>query len=121
MSVSSWTKLVICILVIGVATFLTFYDKIPGEAGVGLITATLGYVFGNAHGVMETNGKMRKERIRKRPKILPDGRFLEVYEISFTSDKGINSTVDIPEIDFTPEAAREKAQDMGQKIDATLD
>jgi len=64
---------------------------------------------------------MKITGIRKRPKILPDGRFLEVYEISFTTDKGISSSVDIAEIDFTPEAAREKAQDMAQKIDATLD
>jgi len=61
MNVSSWTKLVICVLVIAVATFLTFYDKIPGEAGVGLITATLGYVFGNAHGIMESRQNYKKE------------------------------------------------------------
>jgi len=59
--------------------------------------------------------------IRKRPKILPDGRFLEVYEITFTTDKGVTSTVDIPEIEFTPERARKKAEEMAKMIDATLD
>jgi len=59
--------------------------------------------------------------IRKRPKILPDGRFLEVYELSFTTDKGVTSTVDIPEVEFTPEKARKKAGDMAKMIDATLD
>lgn len=53
MKIMSWTKLIICILVIAVATFLTFYDKIPGEAGVGLITAVLGYVFGNGQALLE--------------------------------------------------------------------
>jgi len=47
-------------LVIVVATFLTYCNKIPGEAGVGLITAVLGYVFGNAHGLME-NKRINKE------------------------------------------------------------
>jgi len=57
MNVISWTKLIICGAVIGVSTFLTYTDKIPAEAGVGLITATLGYVFGNAHGVIENRHK----------------------------------------------------------------
>jgi len=53
MNVASWSKLIVCILVIGVSTFLTYCEKIPGEAGVGLITATLGYVFGNGHALLE--------------------------------------------------------------------
>ncbi|MHA1482400.1 MAG: hypothetical protein ACTSQA_03045 [Candidatus Heimdallarchaeaceae archaeon] len=64
---------------------------------------------------------MKITGIRKRPKILPDGRFLEVYEIIFTTDKGVTSTVDIPEIEFTPERARKKAEEMAKMIDATLD
>jgi len=52
--VGSWSKLVICVLVICVSTFLTYTGKIPGEAGVGLITAVLGYVFGNSHAVFES-------------------------------------------------------------------
>jgi len=57
MQVGSWTKLIICVLVIGVSAFLTYTGKIPGEAGVGLITAVLGYVFGNSHAVLEANKK----------------------------------------------------------------
>jgi len=64
---------------------------------------------------------MKITGIRKRPKILPDGRFLEVYELTFTSDKGVTSTVDIPEIEFTPERARKKAEEISKMIDATLD
>jgi hypothetical protein len=53
MTVKDWTKLIVCVLVVGAATFLTYTGKIPGEAGVGLITAVLGYVFGNGHGIYE--------------------------------------------------------------------
>lgn len=59
--------------------------------------------------------------IRKRPKILPDGRFVEVYEVSFVSDKGISGTVDIEETEFTPEKARKKALDMAKQLDAVVD
>jgi len=61
MQVGSWSKLVICVLVICVSTFLTYTGKIPGEAGVGLITAVLGYVFGNSHAVIENKVNLRKE------------------------------------------------------------
>jgi len=61
MNATNWTKLIVCMSVICVATILTFYEKIPGEAGVGLITATLGYVFGNAHGVIESNRPVKRE------------------------------------------------------------
>jgi len=64
---------------------------------------------------------MKITGIRKRPKILPDGRFLEVYELTFTTDKGVTSTVDIPEIEFSPERARKKAEETAKMIDATLD
>ena len=53
MTVRDWTKLIVCVLVVGAATFLTYTGKIPGEAGVGLITAVLGYVFGNGHAIYE--------------------------------------------------------------------
>jgi len=53
MKVRDWTKLIVCVLVVGAAAFLTYTGKIPAEAGVGLITAVLGYVFGNGHGIYE--------------------------------------------------------------------
>jgi len=49
---------------------------------------------------------MKVTGIRKRPKILPDGSFVDVYEISFISDKGISGTVDIPEAEFTPQGRK---------------
>ncbi len=58
MVIASWTKLLVCILVVLAATFLTYTGKIPGEAGVGIITAVIGYVFGNSHGVIESRQKI---------------------------------------------------------------
>lgn len=45
-------KLIICVLAIVAAAVLTYAGKVSSEAGVGLIMAVLGYVFGNAHGLM---------------------------------------------------------------------
>lgn len=53
MQIGSITKLLVCVLVVLASSFLTYTGKIPGEAGVGMITAVLGYVFGNSHGVLE--------------------------------------------------------------------
>lgn len=64
---------------------------------------------------------MKITDIKRRPKILPDGRFLEVYEITFTSDKGLVSTVDVPVGEFTPEVARARAKELAEMLDATLD
>jgi len=64
---------------------------------------------------------MKVTGIRKRPKILPDGRFVDVYEVSFVSDKGITGTVDVTEAEFTPERAREKAIKMARDLDKVVD
>ena len=53
MTIRDLTKLIICVLVVAAASWLTYVGKIPGEAGVGLITAVLGYVFGNGHAIFE--------------------------------------------------------------------
>lgn len=52
MQVDSWTKLVVCVLVGVTAATLGFYGKIDSQAVVALLSAILGYVFGNAHGIM---------------------------------------------------------------------
>jgi len=64
---------------------------------------------------------MKVTGIRKRPKILPDGRFVEVYEVAFISDKGITGTVDVTETEFTPERAREKAFKLARDLDKVVD
>ena len=63
MTIRDITKLIVCVLVVVAASWLTYVGKIPGEAGVGLITAVLGYVFGNGHAIFEqqkTNGGSAK-------------------------------------------------------------
>jgi len=53
MRIADWTKLVCLILVILSASILGFYGKLASEAVAGIISACLGYVFGNSHAVME--------------------------------------------------------------------
>lgn len=53
MEVKSWTKLVCLVMVISASTLLGFYGKLAPEAVAGIISACLGYVFGNGHAVME--------------------------------------------------------------------
>lgn len=53
MTIRDLTKLIVCILVVAAASWLTYVGKIPGEAGVSIITAVLGYVFGNGHAIFE--------------------------------------------------------------------
>lgn len=55
MAIKDWTKLVVCVLVLTVTGIMLYFGKIQGEAGVSIISAVLGYVFGNGHGVLENN------------------------------------------------------------------
>lgn len=60
MSIKDWTKLVTVIAVIATVTYLGAVQVLNGEAVAGIISACLGYVFGNAHGVIETNQKLKE-------------------------------------------------------------
>jgi len=51
--IKNWTKLMTIILVIASATYLGASNVIAGEAVSALISACLGYVFGNGHGALE--------------------------------------------------------------------
>jgi len=64
---------------------------------------------------------MKITGIRKRPKILPDGRFLEVYQVSIISDKGIEDTLDIEEKDLSPEKVKKMAEEKARILDAIVD
>jgi len=59
--------------------------------------------------------------IRKRPKILPDGRFVEVYQVSIVTGKGIEDTFDIEERELTPEKVRKIAEEKARILDAIVD
>ena len=52
LKVTGWTKLFVVIAVIVSATFLGAEKLIEGQAVVALLSAALGYVFGNGHGII---------------------------------------------------------------------
>jgi len=52
MEITSWTKLAVVVIVCSAAVLLGFFDKLDSQAVVALLSASLGYVFGNAHGVV---------------------------------------------------------------------
>ena len=49
---AGWTKLAVVILVTSAATWLGAVGRIDSQAVVALLSAALGYVFGNGHGIM---------------------------------------------------------------------
>ena len=52
MEISSWTKLAVVVIVCVAAIILGYAGKLDSQAVVALLSASLGYVFGNAHGVI---------------------------------------------------------------------
>ena len=52
MQIDSWTKLAVVVIVCIAATVLGFFGKIDSQAVVALLSAALGYVFGNGHGIL---------------------------------------------------------------------
>ncbi len=52
MMIDSWTKLAVVIIVCAGAIFLAYFDKIDSQAVVAILSAALGYVFGNVHGII---------------------------------------------------------------------
>lgn len=55
MDFTGLTKLIVCFLAVISATVLGYGKIISGDAATGVITAVLGYVFGNGHGIMSAN------------------------------------------------------------------
>jgi len=52
MEVSSRTTLAVVVIVCAAAIILGYVGKLDFQAVVALLSASLGYVFGNAHGVI---------------------------------------------------------------------
>ena len=59
MTVKDWTKFTISLGVLVGMTFLMWGGKVEPSTGVPIIAALLGYVFGNAHGVIESNRSVK--------------------------------------------------------------
>lgn len=51
---AGWTKLAVVILVTSAATWLGAVGRIDSQAVVALLSAALGYVFGNGHGILSS-------------------------------------------------------------------
>ncbi len=64
---------------------------------------------------------MKITGIRKRPKILPDGRFIEVYQVSIVTAKGIEDTFDVEEKDLDPDKVRKMAEKRAEILDTIVD
>jgi len=58
--------------------------------------------------------------VAKRVRLLPTGEFIEVYEVSFTTASGVSSSVDIPVVQFSPEAVKERVEAEAKKIEDVL-
>ena len=57
MRIKDWTKFAVALGVLVAMTVLMWVGKVDPSTGVPVIAALLGYVFGNAHGVMEAKIK----------------------------------------------------------------
>lgn len=55
------TKLVVCCMVILAACILGCSRVIESDAVVGLIASSLGYVFGNGHGILSAKKQIDKK------------------------------------------------------------
>jgi hypothetical protein len=64
MEISSWTKLAVVVIVCTAAIILGYAGKLDSQAVVALLSASLGYVFGNAHGVISAISSKGSQGIR---------------------------------------------------------
>ena len=61
MKIKDWNKLIALVLVNGGIIALAILGIINEQAVVAIMAASLGYVFGNTHGVVEDKVDIRKE------------------------------------------------------------
>jgi len=73
MEISNWTKLAVVVIVCAAAIILGYAGKLDSQAVVALLSASLGYVFGNAHGVISAVQNLNKVQGDKTPGAPPDG------------------------------------------------
>lgn len=60
MGIDNWTKLAVVVIVCIASTLLGFYGKIDSQAVVALLSAALGYVFGNGHGIISAQRQLQQ-------------------------------------------------------------
>lgn len=55
MVIGDWTKLITVLLITVAASVLGFFGKLDSQAVAALLSACLGYVFGNSHGILSSS------------------------------------------------------------------
>jgi hypothetical protein len=65
MEISNWTKLAVVVIVCAAAIILGYAGKLDSQAVVALLSASLGYVFGNAHGVISAISSQNAQSLSK--------------------------------------------------------
>ena len=65
MEISNWTKLAVVVIVCAAAIILGWGDKLDSQAVVALLSASLGYVFGNAHGVISAISSQNAQSLNR--------------------------------------------------------
>lgn len=73
MEISNWTKLAVVVIVCAAAIILGWGDKLDSQAVVALLSASLGYVFGNAHGIISAVQNQLQNPTGKTPTLPPEG------------------------------------------------
>jgi hypothetical protein len=64
MEISNWTKLAVVVIVCIAAIILGYAGKLDSQAVVALLSASLGYVFGNAHGVISAISSQNSQGLK---------------------------------------------------------
>ncbi len=65
MMIESWTKLIVVVMVVAGTIFLTYVGKLDTQATTALLGAALGYVFGNAHGIISAQRTFKAQTTHK--------------------------------------------------------
>lgn len=60
MAISDWTKLLIAALVCICVTFLGVKRVLDSQAVAAILSAVLGYVFGNSHGILSARNNIKR-------------------------------------------------------------
>jgi len=64
MEISSWTKLAVVVIVCVAAIILGYAGKLDSQTVVALLSASLGYVLGNAHGVISAISSQNAQSLK---------------------------------------------------------
>jgi hypothetical protein len=70
--------------------------------------------------VIKVPALYRVTGITKRVQIMPDGKFVEVYEVTFVTASGVSSSIVIPVDRFTREYAEQKIREEAEVLESVM-